>query len=153
MGTASAQSTIAILNGPNLNLLGTREPEIYGSETLGDIEAKCRAHIRSRAIALRFEQSNSEGGLVDLVQASRDCSAVIINAAGYTHTSVALLDALKALPCPAIEVHLSHPAAREPFRHHSVIAPACKGVIAGFGALSYLLALDAAAALLDAPAT
>ena len=151
MTAASALPVIAVLNGPNLNLLGTREPEIYGTDTLASIEADCARHLASRGYALRFAQTNSEGGLVDLVQEARGCAAVVINAGGYTHTSVAVLDALRALPCPAIEVHLSHPAAREPFRHHSVIAPACRGVIAGFGALSYRLALDAAVALLDAP--
>lgn len=150
MSAATAQPVIAVLNGPNLNLLGEREPEIYGSATLADIETACARHLEGTGYALRFAQTNSEGGLVDLVQGARDCAAVVINAAAYTHTSVALLDALKTLPCPAIEVHLSHPGTREPIRHQSVIAPACRGVIAGFGALSYELGLDAALALLDA---
>lgn len=150
MSAASTNPVIAVLNGPNLNLLGEREPEIYGSTTLAEIEKTCSDHLDGSGYALRFAQTNSEGGLVDLVQEARDCAAVVINAAGYTHTSVALLDALKALPCPAIEVHLSHPGTREPIRHRSIIAPACKGVIAGFGPLSYVLGLDAARALLDA---
>lgn len=153
MHAATATAKIAVLNGPNLNLLGTREPEIYGHETLADIEDRLRSLAEARGTTLLFRQTNSEGELVTHVQEARDCAAVLINAGGYTHTSVALLDALRALPCPAIEVHLSHPAAREGFRQVSMIAPACRGVIAGFGADSYRLALDAACALLDARAT
>jgi 3-dehydroquinate dehydratase-2 len=150
MRSASQAPVIAVLNGPNLNLLGVRQPEIYGRESLGDIEAMCRHHLQEKGFSLRFVQENGEGALVDRVHGARDCAAVLINAAGYTHSSVALLDALLTLEAPVIEVHLSHPAKREPFRHHSVIAPACRGVIAGFGAQSYRLALDAALALLDA---
>lgn len=150
MTGASAKPTIAVLNGPNLNLLGTREPEIYGRATLKDIEELCRKKLESTGYSLIFAQSNSEGGLVDLVQDARQSDALLINAAGYTHTSVALLDALNTVQGPVIEVHLSHPAAREAFRHHSMIAAACQGVIAGFGANSYVLALDAALGLLKA---
>ncbi|NRA29643.1 MAG: 3-dehydroquinate dehydratase [Parvularculaceae bacterium] len=150
MNGSSAKPYIAVLNGPNLNLLGTREPETYGHDTLKDIETRCAAKLAKTDYDLRFAQTNGEGELVTLVQNCRDASVVLINAAGYTHTSVALLDALKTVESPVIEVHLSNPAARESFRHHSVIAPACTGVIAGFGAHSYLHALDAALALLDA---
>ena len=149
MASASDTGVIAVLNGPNLNLLGTRQPEIYGTATLQDIEDLCRDKLTAAGIKLRFSQTNSEGELVTAVQDSRDCSAILINAAAYTHTSVALLDALLAVPAPVIEVHLSNPHAREEIRHRSIIAPACKGVIAGFGAQSYALALDAAISLLD----
>ena len=149
MGTASDTGVIAILNGPNLNLLGTRQPDIYGTATLGDIETLCREKVSRANLSLRFFQSNSEGALINAVQDARHCAAVLINAAGYTHTSIALLDALLTVPAPVIEVHLSNPHARESMRHRSIIAPACKGVIAGFGPQSYLLALDAAIALID----
>ncbi|MEM6747589.1 MAG: type II 3-dehydroquinate dehydratase [Pseudomonadota bacterium] len=149
MGTASDTGVIAVLNGPNLNLLGTRQPEIYGTATLQDIEDLCRDRLTAAGLKLRFSQSNSEGALVTAVQDSRDCSAVLINAAGYTHTSVALLDALLTISAPVIEVHLSNPHAREEIRHRSIIAPACQGIIAGFGPQSYALALDAAIALID----
>ncbi|MEO1656776.1 MAG: type II 3-dehydroquinate dehydratase [Pseudomonadota bacterium] len=149
MGTSSDTGVIAVLNGPNLNLLGTRQPEIYGTATLQDVEDLCRDKLSAAGLGVRFFQSNSEGELVSAVQAARDCSAVLINAAGYTHTSVALLDALLTVPGPVVEVHLSNPHAREEIRHRSVIAPACHGVIAGFGLQSYALALDAAIALID----
>ncbi|MEM7741998.1 MAG: type II 3-dehydroquinate dehydratase [Pseudomonadota bacterium] len=149
MGTASDTGAIAVLNGPNLNLLGTRQPEIYGTATLADIESLCRNKLASAGRSLHFSQHNSEGDLITAVQNARDCAAVLINAAGYTHTSVGLLDALLTVDGPVIEVHLSNPHAREAIRHHSVIAPACQGVIAGFGPLSYTLALDAAIALLN----
>ncbi|GGY41537.1 type II 3-dehydroquinate dehydratase [Parvularcula lutaonensis] len=149
MSTSSDSKTIAVLNGPNLNLLGTRQPEIYGRQTLADIEAMCVKHSKSKGFDLRFQQTNIEGELVSMVQEARTCAAVLINAAGYTHTSVALLDALLTVDAPVIEVHLSSPHKREAIRHRSVIAPACTGVIAGFGALSYRLALDAAIALVD----
>ncbi|MEM0930137.1 MAG: type II 3-dehydroquinate dehydratase [Pseudomonadota bacterium] len=149
MGTASDTGVIAVLNGPNLNLLGTRQPEIYGTATLQDIEDLCRDRLTAAGLKLRFSQSNSEGALVTAVQDSRDCAAVLINAAGYTHTSVALLDALLTVSAPVIEVHLSNPHAREEIRHRSIIAPACQGIIAGFGPQSYALALDAAIALID----
>lgn len=153
MTTASDTREIAVLNGPNLNLLGTRQPEIYGSDTLSDIETACATKLAGTGFALRFAQTNSEGGLVSLVQEARFSAAVLINAAGYTHTSVALLDALFTVGGPVIEVHLSNPHAREDIRHRSIIAPACRGNISGFGALSYQLALDAALALLNAGAS
>lgn len=137
---------IYIINGPNLNMLGTREPEIYGHQTLADIEAMCQAKAKELGQTLAFFQSNVEGELVTHIQHAKDAaSAVIINAGAYTHTSVALHDALKLLAIPIIEVHLSNPGARESFRHQSFITPVAKGVIAGFGAASYLLALQALA--------
>jgi len=137
-----------LLNGPNLNLLGTREPEIYGHETLADLEMRARARAEHHGLSLVFRQSNREGELVDWIQEARTAaSALILNAGGYTHTSVAVLDALRALEIAVIELHLSNPAAREPFRHHSYVAQAATGVIAGFGGLGYVLAVDAAAAL------
>lgn len=138
-----------ILNGPNLNLLGTRQPEIYGHATLADIERDCRATGQRLGLEIAFEQSNSEGGLVDLVQAARDdCAGIIVNAGAYTHTSVALMDALLALDKPVIELHLSNTFRREKFRHHSYISLAATGVICGFGAKGYGLALEAMAGLL-----
>ncbi len=139
--------SVHILNGPNLNLLGTREPEIYGADTLDDIEARCAARAAELGVELTFAQTNSEGGLVDLIQAAhRAEAAIILNAGAYTHTSVALHDALKSRPgATVVELHLSNPHAREPFRHRSYIAPVATGVIAGFGARGYLMALDAVA--------
>lgn len=143
-------AAILVLNGPNLNLLGTREPEIYGSLSLTEIETRCRSHAERSGIALDFVQSNHEGALVDAIHAARDThDGIVLNAAAYTHTSVALRDAISASALPVIEVHLSNVHARESFRHHSHIAPVCLGVIGGFGATSYLLALDALAAHLD----
>jgi 3-dehydroquinate dehydratase II len=139
--------TIFVLNGPNLNLLGVREPEIYGSDTLDDIAGRLEDRARSLGLEIDMRQSNHEGHLVDWLheaQATR-ARAVILNAGAFTHTSVALHDAVKAIVTPVIEVHLSNPHAREPFRHTSMIAPVARGTIQGFGALSYLLALDAAA--------
>jgi len=134
---------IYIINGPNLNLLGSREPEIYGHETLADIEAMCRGAAGERGIV--FSQHNSEGAIIDQFHKARGYgSAVLINPAGYTHTSVAILDAIKALDIPVIEIHLSQPAAREDFRAHSYVAMGAKGTISGFGAQSYLLGLQAA---------
>jgi len=133
---------IYILNGPNLNLLGTREPEIYGHDTLADIEARLIAQHPEQKII--FRQSNHEGELVDWVQeCSRDGSALILNAGAYTHTSVALHDALRACQAPVIEVHLSNPAARESFRKRNFVASVAKGTIAGFGAHGYELAIEA----------
>ena len=140
---------IHILNGPNLNMLGTREPEIYGKTSLADIKKACAARARSHGFSILFDQSNKEGKLVDMIQAARTkASAVILNAAAYTHTSVAVLDALKMLSVPVIEVHLSNPARRENFRHTSYVAMGATGTIAGFGLNSYLLAIDAVAELL-----
>jgi len=139
---------IYVLNGPNLNLLGTREPHIYGHATLADIEAACAARAGQLGRTVVFRQSNIEGELVDWLQEARDkAGAVVLNAGAYTHTSVALHDAIKAIPIPVIETHLSNPAAREDFRHVSLVGKAAKGVIAGFGATSYLLAIEAAALL------
>ncbi len=142
---------IHILNGPNLNLLGTREPEIYGSETLDDIKALCERTAQRLGMTVVFDQSNHEGALVDMIQnAGQSASAVVLNAAAYTHTSVALYDAIKAISVPVIEVHLSQPAAREAFRETSFIAPVAAGSISGFGAFSYVLGLEAAARLTGA---
>jgi len=135
---------ILILNGPNLNLLGTREPEIYGHESLEDIEIKCGNHGKAIGTDIDFRQSNSEGELVDWIQAAAGSTdGIIINPAAYTHTSIAILDALKQVDCPIIELHLSNIFSRETFRHHSYISPIANGVICGFGAHGYLLALDA----------
>ena len=141
--------TIYVLNGPNLNLLGTREPEIYGSETLDDIGAALQGHAENLGLSVDMRQSNHEGHLVEwLHEANRDqVKAVILNAGALTHTSVALYDAVNAITVPVIEVHLSNPQAREAFRHHSYIAPVARGTIAGFGPLGYQLALNAAARL------
>lgn len=145
-----AKRTAFILNGPNLNLLGTREPAIYGHETLADIEKESRAWADENAIALEFRQSNSEGELIDWVQeAARAKAGLIINPGGFTHTSVALLDALAAAQIPKIELHLSNIHAREEFRRESVTARAANGVIMGFGAAGYVLALDALRRLFD----
>ena len=134
---------IFVLNGPNLNLLGTREPEIYGSQTLDDIKASLEA--RAPQAEITFRQTNSEGELVDWVQeASGKADALILNAGAYTHTSVALHDALRSCNAPLYEVHLSNPAAREAFRSTNYVAPCATATIAGLGAQGYLVALDAA---------
>ncbi|WP_114227779.1 MULTISPECIES: type II 3-dehydroquinate dehydratase [Sphingomonas] len=140
---------ILILNGPNLNLLGTREPAVYGSDSLDDIGAALHAQADELGVAVELRQSNHEGHLIDwLHEAQADgWHVVLLNAGGFTHTSVALRDAVAAIATPVIEVHLSNPQARESFRHRSLIAAVCKGSISGFGALSYRLALDAAARL------
>lgn len=142
--------TIHVLNGPNLNLLGLREPEIYGHDTLGDIEARLRDQAEAAGYALVFGQSNHEGGLVDLIQAGRQAAGIVINPAAYTHTSVAVCDALKMAEGPVIELHLSNPHAREAFRHHSFVSPVATGIVAGFGAKGYEHALGAMIGLLDA---
>lgn len=143
-------STILILNGPNLNMLGTREPEIYGSETLADIEARCRSRAETLGVDVDFRQSNIEGELVGWIQEARtSASGIIINAAAYTHTSVALLDALNTCDMPIVEVHLSNIHQRESFRHKSYIARAADGMICGLGSLGYELALEAVAKRLD----
>ena len=140
--------TIFVLNGPNLNLLGTREPRIYGTQTLADISATLEQRAKSLKFNLDIRQSNHEGVLVDWLQeALAKASAVIINGGGYAHTSVAIRDAVAALSIPVIEVHMSNVYAREHFRRQSMIAQVARGSIVGFGALSYLLALDAAAHL------
>lgn len=144
---------ILILNGPNLNLLGKREPEIYGRDTLADIEAMCHAHAARRGLAVDFRQSNHEGELVDWVHEARGGhDGIIVNAGAYSHTSVALLDALLACDKPVVEVHLSNLFKREAFRHHSYVTAAAQGLICGFGAQGYVLALDAMGRLVGAPA-
>ena len=143
---------IFVLNGPNLNLLGVREPHIYGTTTLDQVKALCETRAASHALEIDFRQSNHEGVLVDWVQQARtDACAVVINPGAYSHTSIALLDALKACERPVIELHLSNPAARESFRRHSYVSLAATGVIAGFGAGGYELAIDAAARLIAPP--
>ena len=136
---------VLFLNGPNLNLLGTRQPEVYGRTTLADIEVRVRERATALGVTVEFRQSNLEGELVTwLQQAPAQWQAVVLNAAAYTHISVALRDAISAIGIPVIEIHLSNIHAREPFRHHSMIAPVCRGQIAGFGAESYVLGLLAA---------
>ncbi|MSU21300.1 MAG: type II 3-dehydroquinate dehydratase [Pedosphaera sp.] len=136
---------ILYLNGPNLNLLGQREPKVYGRATLGDIETKVRERAAVIGIEIEFRQTNLEGELVSWIQQARGVFEVIVlNAAAYTHTSVALRDAISAVAIPTIEIHLSNVHAREEFRHKSLIAPVCCGQIAGFGPNSYILALEAA---------
>ncbi|NVP54587.1 type II 3-dehydroquinate dehydratase [Mycoplana rhizolycopersici] len=136
--------TLFVLNGPNLNALGKREPGIYGGHTLADIEALCRAEGEKLGFAIDFRQTNHEGVLVDWIHEAGDTAAgIAINAGAYTHTSIALHDAIRAIRIPVVELHLSNVHAREEFRHKSMIAPAVKGVICGFGEHSYLLALQA----------
>ncbi len=140
---------VLVLNGPNLNMLGVRQPEVYGRQTLADIEADCRARAGSRGLEIDFRQTNSEAELLGWVHASRgQASAVIINPAAFTHTSIALLDALLLLDVPVIEVHLSNVHRREAFRRHSYVSQAAQGVICGFGGQSYILAIDAVASIL-----
>lgn len=140
--------SILVINGPNLNLLGAREPHIYGRATLDDIRQACLARARDRDLDLDFRQSNSEGEIIGWIQAARGNSdGIIINAAGYTHTSVAIMDALAAADQPVIEVHVSNIYKREDFRHHSYISRAATGVICGLGPQGYLLAIDAMADL------
>jgi len=139
-------TTVMVLNGPNLNLLGTRQPDIYGNETLADIEAACKKCADRVGLAVDFRQSNSEGELVDWIQyASQNSDAIIVNAGAYSHTSVAMLDALLAVAIPVIEVHLSNIFRRDEFRHHSYISQAATGTICGLGGLGYELALEALA--------
>lgn len=141
---------ILFLNGPNLNLLGTREPGIYGSLTLADIEAAVRRRAQGRPIEVDFRQSNHEGELVTWIQDARGTAdAIVLNAAAYTHTSVALRDAISASGVPTIEIHLSNVHAREEFRHRSRIAAVCRGQVTGFGLGSYLLGLDAAVIVIE----
>ncbi|WP_374944624.1 type II 3-dehydroquinate dehydratase [Sphingomonas sp.] len=139
--------TIFVLNGPNLNLLGVREPEVYGHDTLDDIANMLDDRARELGLEIDLRQSNHEGHLVDWLHEAqaRDIKAVLLNAGGFTHTSVALHDAIKGVKTPVIEVHLSNPHAREDFRHISLVGQAARGTISGFGALSYTLALEAAA--------
>ena len=144
---------IYVLSGPNLNLLGVREPDIYGKQTLDDIRALCEARAEAHGLTIVFRQSNREGELIDWVQEARtQASALVINPAGYGHTSISLLDALKMLSIPVIECHLSNPAAREEFRRTTYVSLAVTGVVSGFGAASYELAVEAAAGLIAAAA-
>ena len=137
---------IYVLNGPNLNLLGEREPEVYGRDTLADVQALCEARAADLGFGVVFRQTNHEGELIDWVQEARtEASALVINPAGYGHTSVALLDALNTLKIPIVECHLSNPAAREAFRRRTYVSLAATGVVSGFGARSYPLAIEAAA--------
>ena len=138
---------ILVLNGPNLNLLGTRQPEVYGSTTLADIEALAQSHGATLGLDVTCAQSNHEGAMIDHIHAARGTQAgIVLNAGAYTHTSVALMDAIASVALPVVEVHLSNIHAREPFRHRSYIAPVALGQICGFGAQGYVLALDALAA-------
>ena len=137
-------TSILILNGPNLNLLGTRQPEVYGKTTLADVEALCREKAKTLGFDVAFEQSNHEGALIDLIHAAKGKHAgIVLNAGAYTHTSIALMDAIASVELPVVEVHLSNIPAREEFRHRSYIAPVALGQICGFGAQGYLMALDA----------
>jgi len=141
--------SILILNGPNLNLLGTRQPEVYGATTLKDIEQMCDAAAKDLGLSIAFEQSNHEGTLIDQIHAAKSSHAgIILNAGAYTHTSIALMDAIASVELPVVEVHLSNIHARETFRHTSYIAPVALGQICGFGSKGYVLALEALAARL-----
>jgi 3-dehydroquinate dehydratase-2 len=141
---------ILFLNGPNLNLLGQREPEVYGSTTLADIEAKVRDRAKKLGAEIDFRQTNLEGELVSWIQEAKGhFDVIVINAAAYTHTSVALRDAIAAVGLPTIEIHLSNVHAREEFRHKSLIAPVCRGQIVGFGVNSYVLAVEASVNVIE----
>ena len=141
---------IFVLNGPNLNLLGIREPETYGRETLQDIKKLCVAHGARLGLSIEFRQSNVEGDLVNWIQEARTASSgIVLNAAAYTHTSIAIQDAIKSCGLPVVEVHLSNVYKREPFRHKSFVSAVAAGVICGFGSQGYELALDALARLVN----
>jgi 3-dehydroquinate dehydratase-2 len=144
---ATEAHTVFVLNGPNLNLLGLREPAIYGHDTLDDIAGMMEDRARELGLEIDLRQSNHEGHLIDWMHEAQavGAKAVLLNAGGFTHSSVALHDAIKSIATPVIEIHLSNPHAREDFRHVSMIGRAAKGTVAGFGALSYILALEAAA--------
>lgn len=145
---------VLVLNGPNLNMLGVRQPGIYGRETLADVDALCRGAGRELGLAVACRQSNSEGALIDWIQEARgEREGIVINAGGYSHTSVAIMDALLAFDGPAVEVHMSNVLAREPFRRRSWVSLAARGAICGFGSAGYRLALKALAGMLaEAPA-
>jgi 3-dehydroquinate dehydratase II len=146
-------NTVYVLNGPNLNLLGTREPETYGRATLADVEKLCREAAAPHKLAVEFRQSNHEGEIVDSIQeaGAKKAAGIIINAGAYTHTSVAIRDAVAAVEVPVVEVHISNIFARESFRHHSHIAPVAKASLCGFGVGGYALAIEGMAALIGAP--
>ena len=142
---------VFVLNGPNLNLLGTREPEIYGSTTLAELKAMCEARAQSRGLEIFFEQSNSEAEIIGWIHDAIDGAAgIIINPAAFTHTSVAILDALNMISAPIIELHISNPHKREAFRHHSYVTYAATGLICGLGVNGYVLAVEAIADMLEA---
>lgn len=142
-------TTILVLNGPNLNLLGNREPETYGHMTIGQLEALTREAAKKHELTVDFRQTNSEGTLVDWIQEGRHgYTAIILNAAAYSHTSIAIHDAIAAIETPVIEVHLSNVFAREEYRHHSYVSDVAKGVICGFGTHGYVLAIDSVASML-----
>jgi 3-dehydroquinate dehydratase-2 len=144
-------NTIYVLNGPNLNLLGTRETAIYGTETLASLAERCHQRAKTLGLKCDFRQSNLEGQLIDWVHEARDrASGILLNAGAYTHTSVAIYDALKAVALPVVEVHLSNIYKREPFRHHSYVSAAAEGVICGFGGLGYEMALEGLAQAIKA---
>jgi 3-dehydroquinate dehydratase II len=144
--------TVYVLNGPNLNLLGTREPELYGRASLADVERLCRATAKRHDLEMEFRQSNHEGEIVDWIQEARakGAAGLIINPAGYTTTSIAILDALLTLEAPVIEIHITNIHAREPFRRHSYVSKAARAVICGFGIEGYALAITGVARLMDA---
>ena len=145
-----SEPIVLLLSGPNLNLLGQRQPEVYGTTTLAELVAGARAAATGHHLAIEDHQSNHEGDLVDLVHAARGrCAAIVVNPGALTHYGWSLHDALAAFDGPVVELHLSNPAAREPWRHTSVVAPVADGTISGFGALGYTLAIDAVAALLN----
>lgn len=143
-------ATILVLNGPNLNLLGTREPDVYGTQTLADIEGACRERADALGVGIVFRQTNHEGELVDWIQQARgQADAIVINPAALTHTSVAVFDALTAVGLPAVEVHLSNIFKREHWRHHSYVSPAAVGVVCGLGGTGYVLAIEALARIIN----
>ena len=147
----SDEPTVLIINGPNLNMLGVREPSVYGTDTLGDIEAACAERAELLGIAVDFRQSNSEGEIISWIQEARGSDdGIIINAGAYSHTSVAIVDALRMAELPVIEVHLSNIHQREAYRHHSYVSEAATGIICGLGGQGYMLALDAMAGLIGA---
>lgn len=143
MDSSASARTILVLNGPNLNLLGTREPATYGSATLADADREAEVAAKAHGLQCRFVQSNHEGAMIDAVHAARqDCAGIVVNAGGYTHTSVALRDAIAAVALPTVEVHISNVHAREEFRHRSLLSAVCDTVIVGAGIHGYALAVD-----------
>jgi 3-dehydroquinate dehydratase-2 len=149
-GGSSMANSVYVLNGPNLNLLGTREPETYGRATLKDVEQRCRDCATLHKLGLEFRQSNHEGDLIDWIHeaAAEKAVGIVLNPGGYTHTSVAIRDAIAAVSVPVVEVHISNIFAREPFRHHSHVAPVARASLCGFGIAGYALAIEGLAALI-----